>query len=62
MPTEITIILKDEERIYKQKFLTYSEPVISETNAEMKDFIDVAKKNFMGTPQDITIRTLTVLK
>ena len=59
---ELTVIMKNEERTQRQKFLIYekialvaSDPIIAKCLAE-------AYKNFNGSVEDVTIRTTMVLQ
>ena len=63
MPVELTVILKDEERTYKQKFLVYEDLLLTDPpNSFMMGCITQAQANFKGEPEDISIRCLQVLK
>jgi len=54
--SELTVILKDESRTYRQKFLVYNEFLVSENDPEINKCIAEAKKNFDGDPDEVTIR------
>jgi len=53
---ELTVILKDEARTYRQKFLIYEEYVVSCDCALIRDCIEAAKKNFEGEPDSIQVK------
>lgn len=53
---EVTIVLKDSERTYRQKFLIYDEMQASEHDAIIVGCIESAKKNFEGEPEIIQVR------
>ena len=53
---ELTVILKDEDRTYRQKFLIYESYVIAESDPIVITCIEAAKKNFDGEPESITIK------
>lgn len=53
--SEITVILKDSERSYKQKFLIYETYVVSLDDETIKKCIEEAKQNFKD-PEDIKIK------
>lgn len=54
--SEITVILKDSERTYRQKFLAYEEYTVNDTNPVIIRCIEEAKKNFQGEPEEIKIK------
>lgn len=54
--SELTVILKDSERTYRQKFLIYATYCVSEDEPEIIKCIEEAKQNFQGDPEEITIK------
>jgi hypothetical protein len=56
--SELTVILKDSERTYRQKFLMYSPFIIGDEplHPDIVKCINEAKLNFQGEPEEITIR------
>lgn len=62
MSKEVTVILKDSERTYRQKFLVYDDISLKEDDLTISACIDAARKNFDGEPEDIQIRILMVVK
>jgi hypothetical protein len=54
--TELTVILKDSERTYRQKFLIYEEYTVADNDPVILKCIDEAKLNFQGQPEDIQIK------
>lgn len=54
--SEITVILKDEERTYRQKFLIYEALTVSDNDPVILTCISEAKKNFSGDPESIKIK------
>lgn len=54
--TELTVILKDPERTYRQKFLIYENYTVSCNDLMILNCIDEAKKNFKGDPESIEIK------
>jgi len=55
---EVTVILKDSERSYRQKFLCYEDVVLSEDDPIIKEFIEEAMKSAKFTPEDVKVRVL----
>jgi hypothetical protein len=55
---ELTVILKDSERTYKQKFLVYDDILISDGQQDpgIEKILKEAKSNFIGQPEEITIK------
>ena len=62
MPKEVTIILKDDERNYKQKFLIYDEFTLAHEDPLILDCIKQAKMNFSGRPETIQVRCLMTIE
>lgn len=56
MMCELTVILKDSERTYRQKFLIYEPITINENDPIVMNCIHEAKKNFNGEPENIQIK------
>lgn len=54
--SELTVILKDSERTYRQKFLIYEIYGVSCEESVILRCIDEAKKNFNGEPEHIQIK------
>lgn len=54
--TELTVILKDSDRTYKQKFLIYETYSMSEDDPVIRTCIEEAKKNFEDDPETIQIK------
>lgn len=54
--TELTVILKDSDRTYKQKFLIYDDYQPRDDDPIILSCIEEAKKNFEGDPETIQIK------
>ena len=54
--SELTVILKDSERTYRQKFLVYEAYCPAHDDPLIMRCILEAKKNFDGEPEDINIK------
>ncbi len=54
--TELTVVLKDSERTYRQKFLIYQTYTPCEDDPVVVACIDEARKNFEGEPETIQIK------
>jgi len=54
--SELTVILKDESRTYRQKFLMYETYSITHDDPQILKCIQDAKNNFEGDPDDIIIK------
>jgi len=53
---ELTVVLKDSDRTYRQKFLIYERYKVSQDDAIIIACIQEAKKNFEGEPESIQIK------
>lgn len=53
---ELTVILKDSDRTYRQKFVLYENYAASEDDVTILKCIDEARKNFEGDPESIQIK------
>lgn len=60
--TELTVILKDEESTYRQKFLLYTEYTVSQLDETIRTCISEARKNFKDVPEDIIVRIQMVVQ
>lgn len=54
--SELTVILKDDHRTYRQKFLMYADYHVHISDPEVITCILEAKKNFEGDPDSIKIK------
>ncbi len=54
--SELTVILKDESRTYRQEFLVYQEFTVSENDPFIQECIQEALKNFEGDPDSIQVK------
>ena len=54
--TELTVVLKDDHRTYRQKFLIYENYTMSDDDDVIRMCITEAKKNFEGDPESIQIK------
>ena len=62
MSKELTVILKDTERTYRQKLLVYEDVCLQPEDPVIGMCIEAARKNFEGEPEDIQIRVLLVVR
>ena len=53
---ELTVILKDSDRTYRQKFLIYETYSVSADERVILRCIEEAKKNFEGEPESVQIK------
>lgn len=53
---ELTVILKDSDRTYRQKFLIYENYCVCDEDPVIRRCIEDAKKNFEGEPESIQIK------
>lgn len=54
--SELTVILKDSDRTYRQKFLIYEKYSPAEDDPVILSCIQEAKKNFDGNPESIVVK------
>lgn len=54
--SELTVILKDSDRTYRQKFLIYERIIVSQDDAIILACIHEAKKSFEGQPESIQVK------
>lgn len=54
--SELTIILKDSERTYRQNFLIYEQYSLAYDDPVICMAIAEAKKNFSGEPESIQVK------
>lgn len=53
---ELTVILKNSDRTYRQKFLIYETYSVSENDKVIGMCIEEAKKSFEGDPESIQVK------
>lgn len=54
--SELTVILKDSDRTYRQKFIIYRDYAVNCEDSVIIACIEEAKKNFDGEPEDVQIK------
>lgn len=54
--SELTVVLKDEHKTVRQKFLLYEVYGVSDTDDVIRNCITEAKKNFGGDPDVIQVK------
>lgn len=54
--SELTVIFKDSERTYRQKFLIYENFSVTPDDAVILRCINEAKLNFQAEPEEIKIK------
>ena len=54
--TELTVIFKDEDKTYRQKFLLYETYTVSEYDAVILRCIEEARRNFDGETDTVQIK------
>ncbi len=54
--SELTVILKDSERTYRQKFLSYEGYEVSQSDPFILSCIEEAKKSFGHEAEDVQIK------
>lgn len=59
--TEMTVILKCEEKTYKEKFLVYGDYSVNENDETVKEYVNVAKSSLKSEPEEIMIRISMVV-
>lgn len=53
--SELTVIIKDEEKTLRTKYPLYDEYTVREDDPIIKDCIEKTLENFDGEPSDITV-------
>jgi hypothetical protein len=53
---ELTVILKNSDRTYRQKFLIYEVYSVSEDDSVIHMCIEEAKKSFEGDPESVQVK------
>jgi hypothetical protein len=61
IPKTITVILKGDDKTYREKFLIYDELVMNPNDAFIKECIDTAKKNFVDPIEEIQVKASMVI-
>ncbi len=53
---ELTVILKDSDRTYRQKFIVYEPYHVIDNDPTILKCIEEAKKSFEGEPENVQIK------
>lgn len=53
--SELTVVIKDEEKTLRTKYALYDEYTVREDDPIIKDCIEKTLENFDGEPSDITV-------
>ncbi len=61
MHTELTVIIKNTESTYRQKFSLYDEYSMDPGDPVILKCIEDTKKNFTGEVEDIQIKSVMVM-
>jgi hypothetical protein len=56
MSCEVTVIIKDEEKTLRKKFLVYEPITVNENDPIIKDCIEETLQNFDGDPDHIEVK------
>ncbi len=59
---ELTVIMKNDERTQRQKFLIYEKITLEQSDPIVAKCLAEAYKNFNGCVEDVTIRTTMVIQ
>lgn len=62
MLSEVTIVIKDEERTYRKKHLIYDLYQVDEHDPILAECIRETEKEFNGDPTDIQIKISMVVR
>ena len=62
MSKELTVIIKDDDKTCKQKFLIYDNFTMKEDDPTVAECIRLSKENFKGSPDSIQLRCLMVIQ
>ena len=61
VPKTLTVILKGEDKTYREKFLIYDTVVLDEESTIIKDCIVTAKKNFRDPIEEVQVKASMVV-
>ena len=62
MVSELTIIIRNEEKRCTTKHLIYDPYMVSENDKVIQDCIDAAIKDFNGEPDDVKVKITMEIK
>jgi hypothetical protein len=54
--SELTVVLKDSDRTYRQKFLVYESYSVVDDDPVILKCMDEARKSFEGQPEHIQVK------
>jgi len=62
MTSEVMVVVKDEEKNLRTKYLIYDNFSVDEEDPIIKDCVDKTLKNFDGEPTDISVKITMEIK
>lgn len=60
MVTEITVVLKSDDKTYREKFLCYEPVMLVAGDLALESCIKTARAGFVGDPEEIIIKATMV--
>ena len=60
-PKELTVILKKEDKTYKEKFLIYEDFTVSPDDQTVKSCIQQAENTFKDVPEEVKIKVSAII-
>jgi len=56
MVSEITVIVKDDEKSLRKKFLSYETYTVDDNDPLIKSYIEETLSNFDGEPEKVSVK------
>jgi hypothetical protein len=56
MVSELTVVIKDDEKTLRKKFLIYDVYQVDENDSMIKECIEETLKNFDGSPDKVSVK------
>lgn len=56
MSSELTVIIKDDEKTLRTKYIIYEPYTVDQDDPIINKYVEQCKRNFDGTPTDVIVK------
>ncbi len=56
MSSELTVVIKDDEKTLRTKYIVYEPYSVDEQDPVIKKYVEQCIRNFDGTPTDVIVK------
>lgn len=62
MSSELTVVIKDDEKTLRTKFLVYESYQVDSQDPIVQKYVNQCLKNFDGTPTDVIVKINLIIE